>query len=145
MAKKRAKAAERSIPEHESHEDVPVSKQTAGGVTGAVLGGIVAGPVGALAGGAVGAMVGDASAKGKKPVKRAAEAIRDEITSGRAKAALKKVGQRIKALRPKMKKKKSAAKSAGKKKAASSKKAKSKVTKKKSAKVGRKKKAKKKA
>ena len=49
-------------------------------------------------------MVGDASAKGKKPVKRAAEAIREEIASGRAKAAIKKVGERIKALRPKKKK-----------------------------------------
>jgi hypothetical protein len=143
MAKKRTKTKFQSSLGHESEEDVPVSKQTAGGVTGAVLGSIVAGPVGALAGGAVGAMVGDASAKGKKPVKRAAEAIREEITSGRAKAAIKKVGERIKALRPK--KKKSATKSAAKIKAASAKKAKSKVAKKKTAKGGRKKKAKKKA
>jgi hypothetical protein len=53
-----------------------VSKQTAGGVTGAVIGGVVAGPVGAVAGGVVGALVGNSSAKGEKPIKRAAEAIR---------------------------------------------------------------------
>jgi hypothetical protein len=56
-----------------------------------------------LAGGALGAMVGDSSAKGQKPVKRAVDAIRDEITSGRAKQRLKdvseRVGERIKSLR----------------------------------------------
>jgi hypothetical protein len=36
------------------------------------------------AGGIAGAMVGEASAKGKKPIKRAAEAIRTEITEGRS-------------------------------------------------------------
>ena len=72
-------------------ENVPVSKQTAGAVTGAVLGGVVGGPIGALAGGAVGAMVGDSSAKGKKPIKRAVDTVRDEITSGRAKKSSRKL------------------------------------------------------
>ena len=90
------------------HDDVPVTKQTAGAVTGAVLGGVVAGPVGALAGGAVGALVGDSSDKGKKPIKRAFDAIREEVTSGRAKQALKSVGEKIKSLRPSKKKKKTA-------------------------------------
>jgi hypothetical protein len=49
-------------------------KRTAGGIAGAVIG--------AIAGGVAGAMVGDASAKGKKPLKRAAEAIRTEINKG---------------------------------------------------------------
>ena len=56
--------------------NLPVSKQTAGGVTGAVLGAAVAGPLGAIAGGVTGAIIGDESAKGKKPVKRAVAAIR---------------------------------------------------------------------
>jgi hypothetical protein len=126
-------------------ENVPVSKQTAGAVTGAVLGGVVGGPVGALAGGAVGAMVGDSSAKGNKPVKRAVDTVRDEITSGHAKAVLKKVGKRLKELRPTKKKKKAA----GKKKSPVASKKKAKVAKtakaKKAAKSARKKKAKKKA
>ena len=53
-----------------------VTKQTAGGVTGAVLGGMVAGPLGAIAGGVTGALIGEESAKGKKPIRRAVEAIR---------------------------------------------------------------------
>ena len=59
------RAISREAPRRRQAAGVPVSKQTAGGVTGAVLGGVVAGPVVALAGGAVGAMVGDASAKGR--------------------------------------------------------------------------------
>lgn len=89
-------------------EDIGVPKQTAGAVTGAVVGGLVAGPLGALAGGAMGAMVGDASAKGKKPIKRAADAIREEITSGHAKEVVKKIGNKLSSLRPKLKGKKSA-------------------------------------
>ena len=58
-------------------------------------------------------MVGDASAKGKKPIKRAVDAIRDEITSGRAKEAVKNVGKRIKSLVKSKKKKKAAASSGG--------------------------------
>src|SRR6478672_9371696 len=100
-------------PKQAGTENVPVSKQTAGAVTGAVLGGVVGGPIGALAGGAVGAMVGDSSAKGKKPIKRAVDTVRSEITSGHAKEVLKKVGKRLKSLRP-TKKKKAAAKKSGK-------------------------------
>jgi hypothetical protein len=76
-------------------KNVPVSKQTAGGVTGAVLGAVVAGPLGAIAGGLTGAMVGDASAKGKKPVKRAVEAVRSEIREGHIKDRLKSVADRV--------------------------------------------------
>jgi len=92
---------------------LPISKQTAGGVTGAVLGGMVAGPLGALAGGLTGAIIGDESAKGKKPVKRAVEAVRAEVTEGRVGDALKsattKVGMRIKSMRKGRKSKKKAA------------------------------------
>lgn len=95
-----------------TEQNVPVSRQTAGGVTGAVLGGVVAGPLGAIAGGLTGAMVGDASAKGKKPVKRAVDAIGSEIREAHLTDKLKAVGQRvstkIKSLR-KGKKKKTAA------------------------------------
>jgi hypothetical protein len=114
MAKKKVTKGKRpQSTQAPASAGVPVSKQTAGGVTGAVLGGVVAGPVGALAGGAVGAMVGDASAKGKRPIKSAVDAIRDEITSGRAKEAAKNVGKRIKSLVKSKKKKKAAASSNG--------------------------------
>src|SRR3954471_16283249 len=99
--------------------NVPVSKQTAGGVTGAVLGAVVGGPIGAIAGGVTGAMVGDASAKGKKPMKRAAEAVQSEVTGGRLGEAVKNVVGRIKAMRTSKKtatKKKSKASSRGGKK-----------------------------
>src|SRR5690242_10136572 len=76
--------------------NVPVSRQTAGGVTGAVLGAAVAGPLGAIAGGLTGAMVGDASAKGKQPVKRAFEGIRSEIRDAHIADALKSVTERVK-------------------------------------------------
>src|SRR5215211_5824705 len=75
--------------------NVPVSKQTAGGVTGAVLGAVVAGPIGAIAGGLTGAMVGDASAKGKKPVKRAVEAIGSEVREGNFKDNVRSVVNRV--------------------------------------------------
>src|SRR3954454_12813738 len=76
-------------------KNVPVSKQTAGGVTGAVLGGAVAGPIGAIAGGLTGAMVGDASAKGKTPVQRAVDAIRSEVREAHITDKLKSVAQRV--------------------------------------------------
>ena len=113
MAKKATTGTKSNRPKsgtEASEANVPVSKQTAGAVTGAMLGGVVGGPLGALAGGAVGAMVGDSSAKGKKPIKRAVNAVRDEIASGRAKAALQSVGTRIKSLGSSKKKKKSATK-----------------------------------
>ena len=76
-------------------ENVPVSRQTAGGVTGAVLGGAVAGPLGAIAGGLTGAMVGDASTKGKKPVKKAVDAIRWEMHEVHLTDKLKAVAERV--------------------------------------------------
>jgi len=93
--------------------NVPVSKQTAGGVTGAVLGAAVAGPIGAIAGGVTGAMVGDASAKGKQPMKRASEAVRSEVTGGRVGEAFKNVVGRIKAMRTSKKKASTKKKSKG--------------------------------
>jgi hypothetical protein len=56
--------------------NLPVTKQTAGGVTGAVLGGMVGGPVGAVVGGVAGAIVGEAAAEGKKPLKTALTQMR---------------------------------------------------------------------
>lgn len=85
--------------------NVPVSRQTAGAMAGAVIGGVVAGPVGALAAGAVGAMVGDASAKGKKPIGRAATVIKEEVTSVHAKEVIAGVGKRIKSMATSIKKK----------------------------------------
>jgi hypothetical protein len=58
-----------------------VSKQTAGGIGGAAIGGMIAGPVGAIVGGVVGAMVGNASAEGKKPIKKAVDRVREELPS----------------------------------------------------------------
>jgi hypothetical protein len=78
-----------------AEQNVPVSRQTAGGVTGAVLGAAVAGPLGAIAGGLTGALVGDASAKGKKPVRRAVDAIGTEIREAHLTDKLKAMGQRV--------------------------------------------------
>jgi hypothetical protein len=106
--KKTTKRKQPPATSQRSETNFPALRPTAGAVTGAVLGSVVAGPVGALAGGAVGALVGDSSAKGKKPIRRAVNAIREEFTSGRAKAALKSVGKRITSLRKSKKKKKAA-------------------------------------
>src|SRR4051812_20647256 len=99
MAKKNKSATKRpqqsAVDTSKSEKNVPVSKQTAGGVTGAVLGGAVGGPLGAIAGGLTGAMVGDASAKGKKPMARAVDAIGSEIREGNIAGRLKAVGQRV--------------------------------------------------
>lgn len=84
-------------------KNLSVTKQTAGGITGAVVGGIVAGPVGAIAGGVAGAMVGDASAQGKKPIKRAAQVVRSELTEGRTLKALKSVTGKRKTAKKKSK------------------------------------------
>ena len=46
-------------------QNLPVTRQTAGGLTGAVVGSVIAGPVGALVGGVAGAIMGDRSAQGK--------------------------------------------------------------------------------
>ena len=84
-------AVDTSKPE----KNVSISRQTAGGVTGAILGAAVAGPLGAIAGGLTGAMVGDASAKGKQPVKRAIEGIRSEIREAHIADTLKSVTERV--------------------------------------------------
>jgi histone H1/5 len=116
-----------------NQETVPVSKQTVGGVTGAILGAAVAGPVGAIAGGLTGALVGDASAKGKKPIKRAVDAIRSEINEAhlgdKVKSVTEKVTTKIKSLR-KGKKKSAPAKKQAAPAAAAAKKSKAKPVKK---------------
>lgn len=99
MAKKTAKAKrpkQAAVEKSKAQETVPVSKQTVGGVTGAILGAAVAGPFGAIAGGLTGAMVGDASAKGKKPMKRTVDAIRSEIREAHITDKLKAVGEQVK-------------------------------------------------
>src|SRR5215212_5807724 len=124
MAKKARVQRKTNRPEqstddaNKTEKNVPISKQTAGGVTGAVLGAAVAGPLGAIAGGLTGAIVGDASAKGKKPMKRAAEAMRSEIKEAhvgdKLKSVTKSVTSRIsagiKSLRNRRKTKKAATK-----------------------------------
>src|SRR5262249_42230169 len=93
--KKKAKAITAAKPVEPGAADATISRQTAGGVTGAVIGGIVAGPLGALAGGVTGAVVGDASAHGRKPIKRAVEMLRTEIGEVRVKEAVKSMAQRV--------------------------------------------------
>jgi hypothetical protein len=99
MAKKTSSKTKRpkqsSGDSNSEGKNAPVSKQTAGGVTGAVLGGVVAGPLGAIAGGLTGAMVGEASARGRKPMKTAVDAIRSEIRDGNIKDAVKSVADRV--------------------------------------------------
>ncbi len=74
MAKK--KSAPKASAKKDPNVNLPeVSKQTAGGIGGAVAGGMIAGPVGALVGGVVGANGRKASAEGKKPMKKAAAAV----------------------------------------------------------------------
>jgi hypothetical protein len=126
---KRPQSQPAVVATRKTDKDAAVSKQTAGGVTGAVLGGMVAGPLGAIAGGVTGAMIGDESAKGKRPIKRAVEAIRTEIREGGVKDALKSVTERVTA---RLKSLRTGRKKAAAPKAASkSKKAKSKPAKKK--------------
>ena len=89
--------------------NVPVTKQTAGGVTGAVIGGVIAGPVGALIGGVAGAMMGNRAAKGKSLVpegavetaKSTASTVKEKVTGSapvkKAIASVKKaIGQPVK-------------------------------------------------
>lgn len=80
-------------PEHKKNLP-PMSKQTAGGITGAVIGGIVGGPVGAVAGGVAGALVGDSSAKGNEPIQKTLATIRS--TGARGARAIKTAKNRIK-------------------------------------------------
>jgi hypothetical protein len=126
MAKKAARkkqprahttAPPRNLRTEGAGESREVSKQTLGGVSGAVVGGMVAGPVGAIIGGVAGALVGDASAKGKKPVKRAAAAVQAQLSGvGKkkavAKTAKKSAGKKTSAAADKKSAKKSATKAA---------------------------------
>jgi hypothetical protein len=123
MAKK--KQSKTNHPERSAVEvnmaraNVPLSRQTAGGVTGAVLGAAVAGPLGAIAGGLTGAMVGDASAKGKKPMKRAVEGIRSEIREAHITDTLKSITERVRTKIKSLRRGKKTKKAATKKKSAS--------------------------
>src|SRR4029078_498699 len=87
---KKSKKKTTSRPSNAPPErNISVSKQAVGGVTGAVLGAMVSGPVGPIAGGTAGAVVGEQSARGKRPVARAAESIGEEIRKGTPMKALK--------------------------------------------------------
>ena len=70
---------------------LPVSKQTAGGVTGAVVGSVLGGPVGAVVGGIAGAIMGNRAAKGKPLV--------SSTTSRAAKNAVAAVKKKMPALK----------------------------------------------
>jgi hypothetical protein len=153
MAKKTRSTTKRprqAVVTSKPEETIPVAKQTAGGVTGAILGAAVAGPLGAIAGGLTGAIVGDASAKGKKPVKRAVEAIRSEIREAHIADKLKSVTERVTTKIKSLRKGKKTKTAATKKKSASvsaptAKKSKSKPAKKKAKTAPKKKRAKKKS
>jgi hypothetical protein len=75
--------------------NLPVSKQTAGGVTGAVIGGAIAGPVGAVIGGVAGTIMGKRAAEGKslissstvKAASKAVEMVKDKLPSFKMGAA----------------------------------------------------------
>jgi len=74
---------------------------------------MVAGPVGAIIGGVAGALVGDASAKGKKPIKRAAQAVQARLVgSGKKKVAVKAAKKSAGKQKPSATKAKSAKKGA---------------------------------
>src|SRR4029078_1615092 len=100
MAKKTQSKTKRpkqaTVEKSKAQETVPVSKQTVGGVTGAILGAAVSRPIGAIAGGLTGAMVGDASAKGQRHVKRTVDAIRSEIREAHIPDKLKAVSEQVK-------------------------------------------------
>src|ERR1700749_4882384 len=64
-------------PDVESN--LPITKQTAGGVTGAVLGGMIAGPVGAIIGGVAGAMMGNRVEHGKPAIPEGAVAAAESM------------------------------------------------------------------
>ena len=117
MAKKRGQLKASEEKATGRSKNLPeVSKQTAGGIGGAVLGGIVAGPVGAVVGGVAGALVGNASAEGEQPIKKAAASVRESLRKRQpavkkiagpktAKKAAKKSTQRSAALKKTAKKK----------------------------------------
>jgi len=67
--------------------NVPLTKQTAGAVTGAVVGSMVAGPAGAIVGGVAGAMMGNRVEEGKTAVPRRAVAAAKSTMKSIRKAA----------------------------------------------------------
>lgn len=113
-----APASGARAPTKESKEgNLPaVSKQTAGGIAGAMVGGIVAGPVGAIVGGVAGAMVGNSSAAGERPIGRTVDNIRS-VTEKPARKAYARISKAMKPSRA-SKKKASTKKASGKKPAA---------------------------
>jgi hypothetical protein len=143
MAKKLAKSNNETRRTKQGSERVPVTKQTAGGIAGAVLGGIVAGPVGAVVGGVAGAIVGNDTAKAKVTAKKAMAVAAEKVDQAsktsaslmakRKTAAKRKSAPQKSTVNKKVAKKKSATKSlaaskpspkkAAKKKPASTKKA----------------------
>jgi hypothetical protein len=70
--------------------NVPLTKQAAGAVTGAVAGSIIAGPAGAIVGGLAGAAMGHRVEQGKPAVPTEAVAA--------AKSAAKQVGKAVRSL-----------------------------------------------
>ena len=74
----------------------PVSRQTAGGVTGAVIGGAIAGPVGAVLGGLAGVAMGDRSAQGKPLIPTSTvEAAKDVAQTVQEKVASTSIGSAL--------------------------------------------------
>jgi predicted lipid-binding transport protein (Tim44 family) len=72
----------------------PVSKQTAGGIGGALVGGVVGGPIGALVGGVAGAMIGNSSAAGERPIGRTVDGIK-EITEEPVRKAYARISKAV--------------------------------------------------
>jgi hypothetical protein len=125
MAKKSQKKVTRPLRDAPKEQNISITKQAVGGVSGAVLGAMVGGPVGAIAGGVAGTIVGEQSARGKRPVARTAETVSDEIRKGTPQKAVKSVVRATTSLIPSKKKSAksstaSTTKSGGRKKAKSS-------------------------
>jgi hypothetical protein len=115
--------------------NVPLTKQAAGGVTGAIAGSIVAGPAGAIVGGVAGAVMGNRVEQGKPAVpakamaalKSAAKQVR-RVPVGKAVSSL--TAKKTSAKKPTAKKtpaRKPAAKKSGSRPAAKSRSAKKSV------------------
>ena len=111
-----ATAAQASAREPDPKNLSDVSKQTAGGIGGAMVGGVIAGPLGAIAGGVAGALIGNASAEGKRPFGRTVDNIR-EVTEAPARKVYARISKAVTG-KPKAVKKSPAKKTAAKKTAA---------------------------
>ena len=60
---------------------LPISKQTVGGVAGAIVGSAIAGTVGAMVGGVAGTLMGNRAARGESLVStRTLNSVRDAVT-----------------------------------------------------------------